>query len=160
MVRSQLWTDLKSHQELRKMVEPQASSLEMITTLIDFFKTRSEVQIAMLYGSFAKNKQTDLSDVDVGVFLASKMTLDDRIEIHTSLSNLTNRKVDLIDLRTVHGTILKQALQGKRLKVVDTNVLANLIKRSLLDDADFGPLRSRILKTRRDAYFGSYLGKN
>ena len=68
----------------------------------------------------------------------------------------TNRQIDLIDLATATGLILKQALStGVVVQNLNKTLYANLISRMLFNEADFMPYRDRIIATRRKAWIGA-----
>ncbi len=113
---------------------------------------RSDVRLAILFGSLATGKARAESDVDIAVDLGKVMGAEEKIALIGALAEATGRPIDLVDLRTVGEPLLGQILQhGKRLLGEDT-VYAELIKRHLFNEADFMPYYRRILEERRRAW--------
>lgn len=114
-----------------------------------------QLKVAVLYGSFAKGSQTSKSDIDLGVAASQKLTIDELVDIQTALCSGTSREVDLIDLNAAAGTVFKEALtQGTVLLKTDNEIYARLLSRLMFEQADFEPIRSRILEERRKKVLG------
>lgn len=69
----------------------------LIDSLQTALKAMPHVQLAVLFGSFAKGSADMHSDVDVAVLVAPN-TVMNRIEVETTLGRVVQRGVDLIDL--------------------------------------------------------------
>jgi predicted nucleotidyltransferase len=113
-----------------------------------------EIRIAIVYGSFASGRQTDRSDLDLAV--ASQSPLSDEVKVDwiTRLGAALGREIDLIDLNSATGTVLKEALtRGKTVLNQDVDLFARILKRMLLDEADFQETRRRVLARRRKSSF-------
>lgn len=70
-----------------------------------FFKGRTEVEFAYLFGSTASGKRTEISDIDIAVFLNEKEIRNERYrygykaELTSDLMSLINtNKVDIVIL--------------------------------------------------------------
>ncbi|MBI9107180.1 MAG: nucleotidyltransferase domain-containing protein [Spirochaetales bacterium] len=87
-----------------------------------YFAEQSEVELAILYGSFASGKISDASDIDIAVHTKENASLERLIDIQTDISALVHREVDLLDLRQAEGTILCRVL-GKGIKLKENNIL-------------------------------------
>lgn len=109
------------------------------------------LELAILFGSIAKNSARIDSDIDIAVLKQQPLSANEKIGLVEAIAQLSGRAVDLIDLRTVGEPLLGEILQGQRLLGSDDSY-ANLLTRHLIDAADFGPLQHRILKERRDAW--------
>ena len=69
------------------------------------------------------------------------------------MSNKFKKQVDLVDLQSVSGTILHQALtKGNLVFVKDKNLYAEIIKKMLFNQADMMPNYNMILKKRREEF--------
>jgi predicted nucleotidyltransferase len=114
------------------------------------------VKLAILYGSFAKDKETAESDIDLGVAADHILSFEEKEHITLALSDSCGREVDLIDLLKKHEPILTQVL-SKGIVVFnhDKHLYAELIKTMMFDQADFMPYRNRILKERRDKWINN-----
>ena len=77
----------------------------IIEKLTAFFDAKSEIILAMLYGSCARGTETDKSDVDIAVAMSEALHLDDRLSLQLELSLLLQREVDLVDIRKIAGLL-------------------------------------------------------
>jgi predicted nucleotidyltransferase len=81
--------------EIHKLVKEK-----LISRLAEFFKSREYVELAYLFGSTAEDNRGPLSDIDIGVYLSSKLTkgekIDRRLELTAELEGFL--KTDRIDL--------------------------------------------------------------
>lgn len=124
--------------------------------LSDNLKKHKEIKLAILYGSFAEGQETSASDLDVGIADNKLIPSELKIEIIEELTEKIGRPLDLIDLQTAHGTILKQILtKGSVLFCKDTTLYAGIMKRMLFNDADFMPYYFRTLKEQRDRWINN-----
>jgi predicted nucleotidyltransferase len=109
-----------------------------------------EIRIALLFGSLAAGKERRNSDLDLAVAAGEPLGAQQKAALIEELAQVTGRAVDVVDLRTAAGLVLKNALTtGVRLRVTDHALLAELVKRMWFDEADFEPYRRRILEARR-----------
>lgn len=113
-----------------------------------------DIRLAILFGSLAKSRATQQSDLDLAVLMGSPLSAGTKMTLIGELSQAIGRPVDLIDLRVAGEPLLGQILKhGVRLFGSDTDY-AELLKRHLFDEADFMPYRRRILAERRRAWIG------
>ena len=113
-----------------------------------------EVSLAVLFGSVAQERQRPDSDLDIAVAADQPLTVTEKIAMTQALAEKTGRPIDLIDLATVTEPLLGQIVQhGRRLLGSDT-LFGNLISRHLFEQADFMPIRARVLAERRMAWIG------
>lgn len=75
----------------------------IIEKLAAFFDSKSEIILAMLYGSYSRGTETELSDVDIAVAMSAALTLDDRLSLQLELSLVLKREIDLVDIRQIKG---------------------------------------------------------
>jgi uncharacterized protein len=72
----------------------------LISILAEFFKSQEYVELAYLFGSTAGGNIGPLSDIDIGVYLSSKLTeaerIDKRLRLTAEIASLL--KTDIIDL--------------------------------------------------------------
>jgi len=124
--------------------------------LIEALSKYTELKLVILFGSFATGKQTEQSDIDIGVAAKTKLTADKKLEIIKAIAKVAQRPVDLVDLQQKQQPIMTQVMtSGKKLYCHDTALYAELIKTVICDAEDFLPLRSRILKDRRERWLNS-----
>lgn len=111
-----------------------------------------EPRLAIVFGSVAKGKATQNSDVDVAILPQQPLTTQKKIEIIDALALATDRPVDLVDLQNVGEPLLGQILSKGRRIIGPASEWARLTSRHLVDQADFVPLQNHILRTRREAW--------
>ena len=99
-----------------------------------------EVQYATVFGSLVKNRLTAESDIDIAIAGEKPFSFEFRLQLMSSLNNELSHCVDLIDLQSVSGAILQQALcTGVTVKKSSTLLLAFLIKKMWYNQADMMP---------------------
>lgn len=69
-----------------------------------------------IFGSFARNEDRPDSDIDILVTFEEPISLFTLVRIHRELSELLNRKVDVVSEKYLHPR-LKEAVQ-KDLKII------------------------------------------
>ncbi len=112
------------------------------------------IRLAILFGSMAIGTEQVESDLDIAILAENAIDADLKAQVIADLAEITNRPVDLVDLKTAGQPLLGQILtKGKRLLGSDREY-GMLISRHLLDAADFLPYRQRILEARRKAWIG------
>lgn len=122
-------------------------SLQLLITAV--LKDFSTIRFVTLFGSASKGRMTVQSDVDIAVAAAQKLSVAMRGELAVALSCAIGREVDLIDLQSVSGLILEQALcTGQIVKNTDHDLYAGLLKRLWYNQADMMPYYRRILEHR------------
>lgn len=114
------------------------------------------VRLGILFGSVKEGRAGYESDLDLAVMGAHALSAEEKMALIEALAERTGRPVDLVDLQTTHGPLLRRILQtGTRLYSTDDTLYAELIKRQVFNQADFAPYRNRILAERRKAWIGS-----
>lgn len=114
------------------------------------------VQLAVLYGSAARGEAGPESDLDLGVMGPRPLSAAEVVALIEDLGRAVGRPVDLVDLRAAHGALLAEVLRtGVRVVEADAALYPTLLRRHLLDEADFRPYRDRILAERRRAWLGA-----
>jgi predicted nucleotidyltransferase len=116
-------------------------------------RSHPEVKLCVVFGSIAAGKASADSDLDIGVAAAQPLSADEYLELIEEFSSKTNREIDLVDLTTASGPILKQALStGIVMQNSDKSLYASLISRMLFNQADMMPYYDRILRERRSRF--------
>ena len=69
-----------------------------------------------IFGSYARNEQTDKSDLDILVSFKKRLTLIDLVRIKYELSEKINIKIDLVTQKSLHPK-LKSYIE-KDLKII------------------------------------------
>jgi predicted nucleotidyltransferase len=100
------------------------------SALQDYFSSRSDIRLAMLYGSAAGDLFSGQSDVDIAVESADgEIPLDALFSMNAELQLLLHRDVDLVDIRTIGGLLhYKVFTKGILLKGFSTLLARHRIK--------------------------------
>lgn len=108
------------------------------------------LHLAILYGSAATGKMRPDSDLDIAVLFERPLNPTQKMELISRLERELKRDVDLIDLFSLSGTILKQVLcKGRVLIQQKAGALAELTQRMIYNQADMMPYVSRTLIERQ-----------
>lgn len=135
-------------------MRPPAQNHNLEQAIHAILSARSDVRLAILFGSLAAGAGRPDSDLDLAVDIGRRLTADEKMALISDLAISTGRPVDLVDITTVGEPLLGQILRhGKRIMGSDVRY-AELIRRHLFDQADFLPYRNRILAERRRAWIG------
>ena len=99
-----------------------------------------EIKYATVFGSLAKDRLTTESDIDIAVAGEKPLSVEFLVRLIDTLNADLAIPVDLIDLQTVSGSILQQALcTGITVKKTSTLLLSSLIKKMWYNQADMMP---------------------
>jgi uncharacterized protein len=111
------------------------------------------IQLCILFGSAAVGRTTAGSDLDIAVAGYKPLSGDEYLELMAAFSSATHREIDLLDLTSANGEILKQALStGVVIQNLDKELYARHISRMLFNQADMMPYHDRILRERRERF--------
>ncbi|MDF0666739.1 MAG: nucleotidyltransferase domain-containing protein [Nitrospira sp.] len=114
------------------------------------------VVLAILFGSMAKSRARNDSDLDIAIASSTPLTPQTHIAIIEDLALTIGRPVDLIDLDRTHNPLLQQILtKGRRVLCHDRTRYADLLLRMIYEEADVMPYYRRILSDRRQAWIGT-----
>ncbi len=109
-----------------------------------------DIKLCLFFGSVATGKALADSDLDIAVAAGKPLSNEQYLELIEEIAAASNRTIDLVDLMTATGPILKQALStGVTVQNLDKSLYANLISRMLFNQADMMPYYNRILRERR-----------
>jgi|WetSurMetagenome_2_1015567.scaffolds.fasta_scaffold935367_2 uncharacterized protein len=127
---------------------------ELIRTLGEVLSRFPHVQLCIVFGSAASGKMSNESDLDIAIAAAQPLDGKTLLELIEAFSTAADREIDLIDLMSVSGPILKQALsKGTVVQNRDKTLYARLISRMLFNQADMMPYYERTLRERRERFF-------
>ncbi len=87
------------HQTLMKNNE-DLSHIE--TKLRDAIQHVDFIDFAILFGSHAKNKSNNMSDVDIGIFTTRDISLLELGELTARVESIMNRKVDIVVMNDLY----------------------------------------------------------
>lgn len=130
------------------------------TFLVDYFSRQDDIELAMLFGSYATALERTDSDLDIAVLgrgpLRAPLSVERCMSLIAELGALTGRAVDLIDLADAGIPILGSVVTtGRTLLARNPDAATDLLVRYLIDAADFLPYYERTLSERRAAWIGS-----
>lgn len=128
------------------------SEHQVVDPITDYLREQPDLRLAILYGSTAAGLARPESDLDIAVAARNPLQADRKMALMTGLARLTGRSIDLIDLKTVGEPLLGEILAGGRRILGEDQDYAELLRRHLFDQADFLPLRQRMLRERRQAW--------
>lgn len=118
-----------------------------VKILTEYFSVKNDIILAILYGSYAKGNYSDKSDIDIAVAKNKVLTLDERLDLQFELSRLTQKEIDLVDIRTVKGPFhYKIFTEGKCIKIAENKGVKLLHKnniKALYWYEDYYPIYSR-----------------
>ena len=83
-----------------------------------YLSLNENIVFAYLFGSFAKSKQANSSDVDIALYLKD-ISLDNQLQIIYELSKLLKRDVDLVVLNKVKNLFLLEDILQSGIVVKD-----------------------------------------
>lgn len=132
------------------MVFPENNIDETIRTVL---AEDAGLQVVLLHGSQASGKARSGSDVDIAVLYDHKLKYDERVALSIRLEDALKKPIDLIDLHTLDGMILKKVLtKGKVLIGKGSESLERLLIRMIYNQEDMMPYYNRVLEERRDRF--------
>lgn len=126
---------------------------EILEPIRSVLRNYPEVKLCLVFGSVARGRASAGSDLDIAVAGGRSLSEEQYLNLCDALSSATLRTVDLLDLMTANGEILKQALsKGVLVQNLDKALYARLIIRMLYNQADMMPYHYRILRERRERF--------
>jgi len=133
----------------------------IINKITDRLKGLELIEFAILFGSFSESKQTDLSDIDLGLFFSEEIKLLVLGNIITELTSITNKKVDVVilnDLNKKDPFFANEIItKGKILFCRNDNSFIEYRRKVFLEFLDTAYFREKIktaFKNRLNENFG------
>jgi hypothetical protein len=113
-----------------------------------YFGAKREVIAVYLFGSFARGKERDRSDVDLGIVLDAQdrdLFSEKRNEYLVELGRILRKDIDPVILNVAGQELWKQVFaKGKCILVRDQRKLARHKMVMMARIAEFGPYRNRM----------------
>lgn len=126
----------------------------MIAALQLILEDDSDIDLAILFGSFAEGRSGPASDLDIAVSCGGAMTPERRQQLSDRIAGMTGRTVDIIDLATTGGALLGRVLRHGRTLVDRRAGARGLLYERLLDwQEDLRPAVEDMMTQRRQRYF-------
>lgn len=116
-------------------------------------KQLPDIQLAFVYGSMATGTASACSDLDLAVLFTHSLNAKDKMELSADVTAATVTTVDLVDLYSLRGTLLRQILvKGKLLVKNNPDSLQQLMHRMIYNEADMMPYIKRSLLERQQRF--------
>ena len=113
-----------------------------------------DLKLAILFGSFGTLKEKSASDLDIAIAMDKAMSPEIKLEKMTMIEHIVKRSVDLIDLQTASGTVLKESLTtGRMILNRDSDLLARIHVRMISDEEDFQKRKRSLAAEARKRIF-------
>ncbi|MHB8523809.1 MAG: type VII toxin-antitoxin system MntA family adenylyltransferase antitoxin [Limisphaerales bacterium] len=120
------------------------------------FDSFPDVQVAVVFGSASRGQLSFTSDLDLAVATRQPLAWREKMRLMEALALAVLRPIDLVDLQSAHGLILRRALTtGSMLFCHDHGLYARVLSRMLFEEADFGPLVQAMREQRRRRWIPS-----
>jgi predicted nucleotidyltransferase len=110
------------------------------------------VKLAIVYGSVASGHARPDSDLDLAVQADHALSAAERSALVEALAGVAQRPIDLVDFNVAGEPTLGQIVRHGRRVLGSPAAHGALIYRHLVGQADFVPLRDRIIDERRAAW--------
>lgn len=127
--------------------------IEISKKIIREFEKFPEVEIVILFGSVLKDQLTRKSDIDIAFAQKTRVSHEKKTQIYIALERTLKRDIDLIDLHTVNGHILKNILcKGNVLVKKSVSLQAFFLKKMWYNQADMMPKTRMILEKQVNGF--------
>ena len=101
------------------------------------------VELAVLFGSFARGQTRTDSDVDIGIGWCADASAEDRMRVCNALERIAHRTVDFVDLDGAPPQLrFEIARDGRVLAARRPEAWFDFRARAMIDWWDFGPVAS------------------
>jgi len=105
------------------------------TRLKEFFKDKEYIPIAYLFGSYAKDKECEESDIDIAIYIQDKDKLP---KLWLELERLININVDLVLINSAPASLVWSAIRrGIPLKIKDRRLFLSIMLNASREAEDF-----------------------
>ena len=137
--------------------------MEEIKKITKFLKSRNFIIFALLFGSFSLGKATDMSDIDLAIYLKEDIPIIEYGNLISQLESFTGRRIDLVILNNLYDENPRFAYQilstGKILFVKDKNLFSDYKTKVFLYYFDAEPILKLIDKAFLQRIKEGYIGK-
>lgn len=117
--------------------------------IISYFKEIPEVQLVYLYGSLAKDRAGEHSDIDIAIAGSQKFSAENMATYTLQLDKLLQREIDLVDMYLHEGLLLKEILTtGDCLIRRDIPLQLRFIQKLYSFTEDYEPLYRKMLSVK------------
>ena len=126
---------------------------ELKDNLVHWAETRGDVDLMIIFGSRAKDRQRPGSDLDLGIWRSSKWSADFHRECVEQITSFLPTAIDLIDLSKIDGPLLQEILcNGNKIYQQHDHLMGVLYVRLMDWRTDFMPAWEDMLSQRRKRF--------
>jgi predicted nucleotidyltransferase len=128
----------------------------------DFFEKKEQIRFAYLFGSYAKNSQTSLSDVDIAVYLDERLDFfTQRLKLMEEISrDIGGRSIDLVVLNDSSLILQYEVISHCVILKDNASERVDFETRVLRNYLDTEPLRHSYIEAVKKAFIrGDQLGQ-
>ena len=119
----------------------------------DVLKRHPHISLGILFGSHANHRAGLSSDLDLAIAADAPLSMPEKMALIDDLALRFGCPIDVIDLSTVSGPILQQALcRGHILVNRRPPLLARMMLKMWYNQADFMPNYNMILRKRVETF--------
>jgi len=112
-----------------------------------------DLKLAFLYGSAVTGKMRTDSDVDIAVLFDHPLGAEQKMALGARFEEALLKTIDLVDLFSLNGTILKQILcEGRVVVKKSKEDMTRLTRRMIYNQADMMPYVRRTLLERQKRF--------
>ena len=113
------------------------------------------IRLGIVFGSITTGRANPDSDVDLAIAADRPLSSAQKMAVVDSVASALGRPVDVIDLLSDGGPVLRQAIvTGRRIYGDDTEIYARVLNRMTAHEADVMPYYNRTLEQRRRRWIG------
>ena len=121
--------------------------------IVNWAETRGDIDLVIIFGSRAKDRQRTDSDLDLGIWRSSKWSADFHRECVEQITSFLPTAIDLIDLSKIDGPLLQEILcNGIKIYQQQDHLMGILYVRLMDWRTDFMPAWEDMLKQRRKRF--------
>jgi len=103
-----------------------------IAEIKEFLEGREEVLLGYMFGSFVEGRLTNESDVDIALLFEKEPDLPTLVSIMNGITDITDRKVDIVVLNYASPIIRMQVLKrGRLLKKTNDKIYNDFFLRAV-----------------------------
>ena len=134
-------------------MKQQEDSQTLVNRVRTALQTEPGLELALLYGSVAAGTQRSDSDVDIAVLFDHPLNAEKKMQLIARLGSSLMRMIDLTDLYSLNGTILRHVLcKGRVLINHRPEKLEQCIQRMVYNQADMMPFVLRAQTARMERF--------
>lgn len=116
--------------------------------LVSYF-AKNGIQTCILYGSAGSSRFSEKSDIDLAVAAENRLSAEDLVRYYLKSQEILHREVDIKDLHTAQGVLLKEILTTGDILINKDHAFLGAKAIEMIDfQTDLAPQVNSMLKTR------------